>query len=402
VIWCRLKGKKGVNRHASPYHLKNYDCRRRADDDDNQGGYFIPTLHKLEFPKFDGIGDLLPWLNRCERYFHIRRTPEHQRVSFTSFYLHDSQLWFHRMELNGGQPTWPQFVQLVNARFNPPLADSPIGELAMLRRKGSVDDYSARFMALSYRDPSLTEYQQIHLYITGHDNPLHMDVALQQPATLDDTVIFARAYEQRNASREVAPPQHQRQPARAIVKTQSANVVPTEGGAPSAMTTETMWLTPVEIAQHQKEGRYFHCHNMFTNGHKKVCKQLFIIEVVGDDDKSSPPDNVEAPIISLHALTGIRPHSGRTMQLVVTINGTCLTALLDSGSTHNFVDVEAAARVSIQLGPPLGLHVAVTNRDHVPSLGYCRHMLFSIADELFVIDCYGIALNLHEMVLDVQ
>jgi hypothetical protein len=36
VIWrrltspclrCRLKGKKGVNRHASPYRLKNYDNR---------------------------------------------------------------------------------------------------------------------------------------------------------------------------------------------------------------------------------------------------------------------------------------------------------------------------------------------------------------------------------------
>jgi hypothetical protein len=49
------------------------------------------------------------------------------------------------------------------------------------------------------------------------------------------------------------------------------------------------------------------------------------------------------------------------MQLVVNINGTRLTALLDSGSTHNFVDVEAAVRASIQLGAPSGLHVAVAN-----------------------------------------
>jgi hypothetical protein len=119
--------------------------RRRAGDDgaDTSDEAFLPTTHKLDFPKFNGTSDPLPWLNHCERYFLVRRTPEHQRVAFVVFYhLDDSQLWFHRLELNGGQPTWLQFVQLVNARFGPPLTDSPVGALAMLWRSGSVDDYA--------------------------------------------------------------------------------------------------------------------------------------------------------------------------------------------------------------------------------------------------------------------
>jgi hypothetical protein len=49
----------------------------------------------------------------------MRRTPKHQWVAFTTFYLlDDAQLWFHIMEFNGGRPTWPQFVQLLNARFS--------------------------------------------------------------------------------------------------------------------------------------------------------------------------------------------------------------------------------------------------------------------------------------------
>jgi predicted aspartyl protease len=70
--------------------------------------------------------------------------------------------------------------------------------------------------------------------------------------------------------------------------------------------------------------------------------------------KTQPPpiDTPKEPTISLHVLTSIHLRSNRTMQLVVNINGTRLTALLNSGSTHNFVDVEAAARAGIQLGAP--------------------------------------------------
>jgi hypothetical protein len=106
--------------------------------------------HKIEFPKYDGTGDPPPWLNRCERYFHVRRTPELKQVALATCYLLDDvQLWFHQMALNGGRPTWAQFTQLVNARFGPPLIDTPLSELAMLRRSGSVDEFVKRFMALS-------------------------------------------------------------------------------------------------------------------------------------------------------------------------------------------------------------------------------------------------------------
>jgi hypothetical protein len=43
---------------GAPHHL----CA--ATDEDDPGNDFIPTAHKLEFPKFDGTSDPLPWLNR--------------------------------------------------------------------------------------------------------------------------------------------------------------------------------------------------------------------------------------------------------------------------------------------------------------------------------------------------
>jgi hypothetical protein len=76
-----------------------------------------------------------------------------------------------------------------------------LGELAMLRRTGSVDEFTKRFMELSYRDPIITEQQQIQLFTSGLGDPLRLDVTLQQPASMDDAIIFARAYEQRLLSR---------------------------------------------------------------------------------------------------------------------------------------------------------------------------------------------------------
>jgi hypothetical protein len=80
----------------------------RHDDEDDDG---FPTSHKMEFSKYDGVGNPMSWLNRCERYFRVRRTPENRCVGYASFYLtDDAQLWYHRMELNARPLSWTRFV----------------------------------------------------------------------------------------------------------------------------------------------------------------------------------------------------------------------------------------------------------------------------------------------------
>jgi hypothetical protein len=142
----------------------------------------VGTKHNLEYLWFDGKGDPLPYLNCCERIFRLRRTSNVKQVAYVAFnFLNHAQLWFHHLELNGGQPTWQCFVQLVNSRFGPPLIDNPIGELAYLRRNGTVDDFCNRFLALSCREPALTEALQVLLFVIGLGPSLRTDVALLQP-----------------------------------------------------------------------------------------------------------------------------------------------------------------------------------------------------------------------------
>jgi hypothetical protein len=118
----------------------------------------VNTSHKIKFPKFDGVGNPLPWLNRCEQYFTLRGTSADQCVQVASFYLlDDAQVWYYRVELNNGRPSWNRFVQLINTRFGPLLVESPISELALLRQDGTIEEYCTKFMALSCRDPTISE-----------------------------------------------------------------------------------------------------------------------------------------------------------------------------------------------------------------------------------------------------
>jgi hypothetical protein len=68
----------------------------------------------LEFPTYDGNGDPLPWLNRCETFVRVQNTPERRRVWYATMHLTGAaKLWYYCLELTAGTPSWRRFAQLV-------------------------------------------------------------------------------------------------------------------------------------------------------------------------------------------------------------------------------------------------------------------------------------------------
>jgi hypothetical protein len=148
--------------------------------------------HKLLFPTFDGSEDPLPWLNRCDQFFRIQGTLEAGKVFLATFYMSgDAAQWYALLERNHGQPSWSDFVKLVNQRFGPPLRSKPLGELIQLRRETTVAEYQSQFLALLACCDDLVEKHQIHIFTAGLSNPLRTDVELEHPTTLDDAMALA-------------------------------------------------------------------------------------------------------------------------------------------------------------------------------------------------------------------
>jgi hypothetical protein len=216
------------------------------------------------------------------------------------------------MELNNGPSDWTRFVQLIQIRFGPPLTDSPIGEVALLQHAGSVDDYCKQFMALSCHDLVISEVHQIQLFTASLGKPLRTDVSLQKPEMLGEAIMYARAYEQwDHAPQALAVPVAAiRLPGRSVARQPAllALAAPAGSSASSSSSvhnkpTPSLKLSSSAIAERKKTCQCFHCDDMYVPGHHDMCKHLFVIKVLGDDEVEPPATG--DPMISLHVLTGI-------------------------------------------------------------------------------------------------
>lgn len=118
-----------------------------------------------------------------------------------------------------------------------------------------------------------------------------------------------------------------------------------------------------------------------------------------DEPPSATPSEPSVATISLEAIAGIRTED--TMQVYITLGNEQFVALLDSGSTHNFIRGDGACRVGLQFSPCPGRGVIVANGDRVECTGLARDVGVRIADEFFSVDCYSIPLDKWDMILGV-
>ncbi|KAJ4954119.1 hypothetical protein NE237_030951 [Protea cynaroides] len=127
-------------------------------------------------------------------------------------------------------------------------------------------------------------------------------------------------------------------------------------------------LTIAEIQQKREKGLCFNCDEKFHIGHK--CKnQTSLLQLEGEENEeqinSTISDEIEAeeeefsPAISLHALIG--QASPKTLRLQGVIDHHKMQTLVDSGSTHNFIEERTAKFLGLTITPSMHFRVQVGN-----------------------------------------
>jgi hypothetical protein len=80
-----------------------------------------------------------------------------------------------------------------------------------------------------------------------------------------------------------------------------------------------------------------------------------------------------------------------------------VVALVDSGSTHNFIHADLAFHLGIPLSLVRdGVRVVVANGDRLTSPGLAHGLHLRVADEVFDVDCYALHLGCVDIILGTQ
>ncbi|WVZ94364.1 hypothetical protein U9M48_040263 [Paspalum notatum var. saurae] len=175
--------------------------------------------------------------------------------------------------------------------------------------------------------------------------------------------------------------------------TASLKEIEEELGPPRNILEKIIWDKEIEVAE-----------VCGLNLQRHRCQRLFYLEVADEDitaEEAAPAtsDDDEAPVISLLAMAGL--HKPGTMHIPATIQGRRLIALLDTGSTHNFINTAALSDIDLPFADCHDLHVTVANGDKVACRGRTDHVPVDIASEQFATNFYAIPLDGFDVVLGV-
>nr|CAB3502345.1 unnamed protein product [Digitaria exilis] len=339
-----------------------------------------PRFQKMDFPKFDGKSDPLAFINRCESYFHQQRIVEEEKVWMASYNLEaGAQLWFMQIQRGEGTPKWRRFTELLNLCFGPPLRSNPLGELMAYTRVDSVVPYQERFPTAARWHPlGGPEGADLHRQIVATPQPRRGDPQpadahrRHEPLAQDRASQPIRAWDV--CFLDAACPSAQPEPALPAPPPAAITGPPTTtvDGRPVKRLSQT------KMEERRRLDLCFNCNDKFERGHNRM---------------TTP----RPPTISLLAIAGVR--TSETMQVHIRLSDTVLVALIDSGSTHNFLANEVASRTGLLLNHRAKIQVRVANNNRVPCPGAYRAARFSIGEEPFVDDFFSLTLAGYDVVL---
>jgi len=408
----------------------------RANENGMSGGNNLSRLTRIDFPKFEGE-DVQGWVYKCEQFFELDSIAETKKVKIASIHLLGKALVWHQSFMKqftlGIWPSWENYKNAIVARFGNGPFDDPMAELVKLRQTGSVSQYQEQFDVLINR-VELSVTQAVSCFLSGLTEEIQCAVRMFKPSNLHEAYCLAKLQEATLASiaRRTKPildkpptqrsfnsyrgsigssiqPTSQRYSSRLFGSGTSLNPRSTASSAGSVTSKPRRILTPKEIDDKRAQSLCFFCDEKYYPGHK-CAGQVYRLEVVEEmDSTEGQEEGIEEtgdllmpeeaqPLISLQALQGL--NSFQTMRIAGKVGSHVVHILIDSGSTHNFLDTTTAKRLRCELLKIPPLVVAVADGAQLQCQWMCRGFKWMLAEVNYQTDVYIVPLGSCDMILE--
>ena len=157
----------------------------------------------------------------------------------------------------------------------------------------------------------------------------------------------------------------------------------------------------------REKGLCYNCEEKFAPGHRCKTQHIYMLEMVTDDAGDGPKieeimedkEKIQ-PEISLHALSSIS--TPQTMRVLGSIHGRKLHILIDSGSTHNFVNSKFVVKLGCCKVPAQVFRVNVANGEFLVCKATYPIVPMEIQGYRFDTSLYSLDLQGFDAVLSVQ
>ena len=284
-------------------------------------------------------------------------------------------------------------------------------------------NYKAQFEALFNRIRDFSENYKLSCFLNDLRDEIRLPVKMFNPKTLNEAFGLAKIQEKYVMS------------SKKFLKSSSLEVTKPSILGPrldtkldSKFKLPLQKLSPAQMEERRKTGLCFNYDEKFQPGHYCKSAKLFLLEGLcpfqgpssivqlvelneGDSALAYNSDvpylasveskhNILEPEITLYALLG--SPSPSTMGIRGTINGHWVIILIDTGSTHDFLDAAILSKLQLQLDPTISFEVKVANGETIKTKGVCVDVKVVMQGHIFSMDLNVLPLGDCKLVLGTQ
>ncbi|KAL1188159.1 hypothetical protein V5N11_003190 [Cardamine amara subsp. amara] len=406
---------------STPNPNSNYQDPIRTDRSYNQSSYSgLTRLGKIDFPRFNG-DRYREWLFKVEEFFVIDRTPYDVRIQMVALHFDSHASTFHQSLVQsafGGvlSMDWEAYKVLLKEIFEDVL-DDPIAELKQLHERNGIVEYHEKFDLIK-TIMNLSEEVLMSAYLAGLRLDTQIHIRMFKPRSVRHCLLLGRLYERAhpknpasvNWSRWKSNNNYQqlkgyiqnKKEGDTKMGNQMVNYNPK-----SNIAQPRKFLSQEEMSARRAKGLCYHCDEKYTPDHYLQHKktQLYAIEVNDEEEEfedamQGDEEEEMRPVVYVSAVSGVADYT--TMKIRGIHNKKPVFLLVDSGSTHNFIDVKVAERLGCKPKISGVTKVEVAHGRTLKVSGLVKQFQWSVRHYTFQADFMIIPLGNCDMVLGIQ